>query len=139
MLAAGMVFAQAAPKPGAGQGVHSFARRQGVHQRMMQALNLTDAQKQQAKSIFQQSRESMKPVFRELRQNRQALEIAVKANDQTKIEQLAAKQGHLRGKMMTARAEAMAKVYQILTPEQRSKADQMMQNAKSHMAARRNG
>jgi len=72
-LAAGMAFAQALPK--------AVAR-----QRIAQALNLTDAQKQQAK------------------QNRQAL--------------------------MAARAEALAKFYNTLTPEQRAKADLMAQQVR---------
>jgi protein CpxP len=138
-LAAGMVFAQVAPKQPAQHGMHSFARRAMGHQRMIQALNLTDAQKQQAKTIFQQSRQSVQPVRQQLKQNREALEAAVKANDTAKIDQLAATQGQLRGQMMAARAEAMAKVYQILTPEQRTKAEQMRQNFKSRMAARHNG
>jgi periplasmic protein CpxP/Spy len=138
-LAAGIVFAQVAPKVPAGQGTHSFARRAMGHQRMIQALNLTDAQKQQAKAIFQQSRQSVQPVMQQLKQNREALQAAVKANDTAKIDQLSATQGQLRGQVMAARAEAMAKVYQILTPEQRAKAEQLRQNFKSKMAARHNG
>jgi len=138
-LAAGMVFAQVAVKQPAGQGMHSFARRATGHRRMMQALNLTDAQKQQAKTIFQQSRQSVQPVRQQLKQNRQALEAAVKANDKVQIDRLSATQGQLRGQMMAARAEAMAKVYQILTPEQRAKAEQLRQNFKTKMAPRDNG
>ncbi|HWD00119.1 MAG TPA: Spy/CpxP family protein refolding chaperone [Candidatus Sulfopaludibacter sp.] len=122
-LAAGLVF---------GQVNHR-------HHKMMQSLNLTDVQKQQAKTIFQQSRQSVQPVAQELKQNREALASAVKANDTAAIEKLSATQGQLRGRMMAARAEAMAKVYQILTPEQRAKAEQMRQTVKSRMAQRHNG
>jgi len=129
-LTAGMMFAQTAPaQPSQGsRPVHSMrqamARR---HMKMMQALNLTDAQKQQAKSIFQQERATAKPIRDQLRQNRQALAAAVKANDAAKIQQITATQGKLRGQFMADRAEAMAKFYQTLTPEQRAKADQMHQ------------
>ena len=45
----------------------------------MQALNLTDAQKQQAKEIFAKSRQAAVPLRQELRANREAMAQAVKA------------------------------------------------------------
>jgi periplasmic protein CpxP/Spy len=135
-LAAGMVFAQTAVVQHPHQG---FARHGMVRRRMMKALNLTDAQKQQAKGIFQQARQTNQPVMQQLKQNREALAAAVKANDTARIEQLTAKQGQLRGQTMAVRAEAMAKFYQTLTPEQKTKADQLRQNAKAARMARHNG
>lgn len=132
-LAAGLVFAQQATTAGPhNPGVHHAMARQ----HMMHALNLTDAQKQQAKAIFQQARQINRPVMQQAKQNREALAAAVKANDTAKIEQLTAKQGKLRGEMMSARAEAMAKFYQTLTPEQRARAEQMKDAAKANRAAR---
>ena len=140
MLAAGMMFAQtAATQPHPSNGTAHVHRRAMARRRMMQALNLTDAQKQQAKAIFQQARQSAQPTVQQLKQNREALAAAVKANDTAKIERLTAKQGQLRGQVMTIRAEARAKFYQNLTPEQRAKAEQLHQNAKARFAARHNG
>src|SRR5689334_14116331 len=95
-FAAGMMFAQSAPAPATQPkaGVHSHHRAM-AHQRMMQALNLTDAQKQQAKAIFQETRQSVQPLVQQLKQNREALATAVKANDSAKIQQLSAAQGQL--------------------------------------------
>jgi periplasmic protein CpxP/Spy len=142
-LAAGMVFAQVTTHKSTGEAkAHVAGRAMARRNRMMQALNLTDAQKQQAKTIFQQSRQSVAPVLQQLKQNRETLAAAVKSNDTAKIQQLSATQGQLRGQVMAARAEAMAKFYQTLTPEQRAKAEQMHQHAKSRMsrmAARHNG
>ena len=143
-LAAGMAFAQAQlpaqpptqsatpARPGA---VHRpFAQR--MHQRMMQALNLTPVQREQAKSIFQQARQSAQPFTQQLRQNREAMAVAVKANDPAKIQQLATQRGHLEGQAIAIRTEAMAKFYAGLSPDQRAKADQMHQRFERRMEQR---
>lgn len=125
-LAAGMVFAQVStPEPHKGAGTAHVTRRAMARHRMMQALNLTDAQKQQSKVIFEQAKQSAQPVVQQLKQNRVALAAAVKAGDTARIHQITAAQGRLRGQMMAVRADAMAKFYQTLTPEQRAKADQL--------------
>jgi len=122
VLAAGVLVAQVAQAPHPGRGSAAVTRRAMARHRMMKSLNLTDAQKQQAKTIFQQARQSVQPVVQQLRQDRQAL-AAVKANDSATIQQLTAAQGKLRGQIMEARAQAMARFYQTLTPEQRAKAE----------------
>jgi len=136
-LATGMVFAQTptpAPSPNAPAGRHHFVRRHRA--RLAQALNLTDAQKAQAKTIFQQARESAKPLREQLRQNRQALVAAAKAGkSDSDLQQLASAQGNLRGQMVAIRTEAFEKFYGSLNPEQRAKLDQMQQ--RSHQRAER--
>ncbi len=94
---------------------------------MMQALNLTPAQREQAKSIFQQARQSAQPFTQQLRQNRDAMALAVEANDAAKIQQLATQRGHLEGQVLAIRSQATARFYANLTPEQRAKADQLHQ------------
>ncbi|HLK66786.1 MAG TPA: Spy/CpxP family protein refolding chaperone [Bryobacteraceae bacterium] len=128
-LAAGMAFAQTTPAPATapqtGTGKAAVRPRAAMRRRMMQALNLTPDQKQQAQAIFQQTRQSVQPIAQQAKQNRQALADAVKANDTAKIQQLASQQGSLNGQLLTLRSESMAKFYNILTPDQRAKADQM--------------
>jgi Spy/CpxP family protein refolding chaperone len=134
-MAAGMAFAQApaaapqqsSPSPHRGM---MMEQRRGEHERMMQELNLTDTQKQEAKAIFQKAREDAKPVRDEMRLNHEALYAAIKANDSAKIHTLSAKQGTLVAKVMEIRADARAKFYATLTPEQRTKADQMHEQMK---------
>jgi Spy/CpxP family protein refolding chaperone len=137
-MAAGMAFAQApanpAPRPPAG---HMMERRGEFHERMMQELNLTDAQKQEAKAIFEQARATAKPVREELKQNREAMHAAIKANDTARIHTLAAKQAGLQAKLVEGRADAMAKFYAKLTPEQRAKADQMHEQMKQRWEQRK--
>jgi Spy/CpxP family protein refolding chaperone len=126
-LASGMIFAQApAPSPNPQARPHNFIRQHMAQ--IAQQLNLTDAQKQQAKMIFQQARQTAQPVREQLKQNRQALVEAAKAgNGDAAIQQLAARQGNLLGQMVAVRTEAFAKFYATLTPEQRTKAEQLEQ------------
>jgi Spy/CpxP family protein refolding chaperone len=148
-MAAGMIFAQAQTTQQAPAGSRNQAqaaqgkvahgqnamhnRRSEAHKRMMAALNLTPEQKTAAKAIFSQARETSKPVRMELKQNREAMAAAVKADNKARIEQLSGERGRLMAKLTTNRTEAMAKFYQALTPAQRAKAEQMKANFQARM------
>jgi Spy/CpxP family protein refolding chaperone len=69
-------------------------------------------------------------------QNREALDAAVKANNTSQIESLSSQRGILQGKALAIRSTAMAKFYDILTPEQRIKADQMQCQMRQRMQER---
>ena len=131
-LAAGFVFAQApstTTQPGSG--------RAAVRRRIAQALNLPDAQKQQAQAIIQQTRQAVQPLRQQAKQNRQALMAAIQAGKgDVEIHQLALTQGNLAGQLVAARAEALAKFYGTLTPEQRAKAALMRQQVRQMMKQR---
>ena len=103
--------------------------RQRVRQRMMQALNLTPAQREQAKTIFQQARQNAQPFTQQLRQNRHAMAVAVKANDAAKIQQLAMERGHLTGQVMADPSQATARVLCPPHSGQRAKADQCIRGS----------
>jgi Spy/CpxP family protein refolding chaperone len=142
-LAAGMALAQApaTPAPGAPAGTTQHAHRNFRQQRRArfeQQLNLTDAQKAQAKTIFGQARETSKPVREQLKANRQALRAAVKADNRSEIEKLSTARGSLMGKMMAIHSEASAKFYQMLTPEQRAKAEQLHAQFRERVREHRN-
>ena len=136
-LAAGMALAQA-PTTGTQPAPQKAPFRHPVfgHEQMMQALNLTTAQNQQAKTIFDDAKQKAAPIRQEMRQNREALHAAVKANNTSQIERLSSHQGELQGKALAIRSEAMAKFYAILTPEQRTKADQMLSRMRQRMEER---
>lgn len=106
------------------------------HQKMMEALNLTPVQKQQAETIFGDARQKAQPIRQEMRQNREALTAAVKANNAAQIERLSVQQGNLMGKTLAIKTQARAKFYAILSPEQRMKADQMFERMRSRMRQR---
>ena len=127
-LAAGLAIAQttAAPQAGAarGKGVRAM-----VQKRMLKALNLTDMQKQQAKTILQSARQTAQPLAQQLKQDRAALTAAVEAGDSAKIQQLSTEMGSLRGNVLGVRSLAMAKFYALLTPDQKTKAEEFRQKA----------
>jgi Spy/CpxP family protein refolding chaperone len=108
-----------------------------VRQRIAKALDLTDAQKQQAQAIIQQTRQTVQPLRQQLKESRQALMAAVKAGKgDVEIHQLALTQGNLAGQVAAARTEALAKFYGTLTPEQRTKADLMSQQVRQMIKQR---
>jgi Spy/CpxP family protein refolding chaperone len=100
-------------------------------------LNLTAAQQSQAKSIFQDARQSAHPIRQQLKETRQSLWTAVQANNTAQIQQLAASEGGQVGQLAAIRGTAMAKVYQILTPDQQQKLAALRQAREARRAARR--
>jgi Spy/CpxP family protein refolding chaperone len=141
-LSAGMIFAQATtgtPRAGAakneeGPGCSMYGRLE----HMSQMLNLNATQQEQAKTIFQNARQTAEPIRQELKDNRQKLEAAAKvANNDAEIQKLSREQGRLIGQMIAIRTGASAKFYQILTPDQRVKADQMHEQWRSRMRTER--
>jgi len=121
-LAAGAVLAQTAQR-GPARGRPGLGA--NLRQRVIKNLNLTDAQKAQAKTIFQQAKQSAAPLQAQLKQDRQDMAALVKGNETAQIQQLATAAGVLQGQLMAIRSSAMAQFYAILTPEQQTKLDQM--------------
>jgi Spy/CpxP family protein refolding chaperone len=106
--------------------------RHGRHGAFLSAyLNLTPAQQAQQKSIFEGARQSAQPLRKQLQQTRQSLRAAVQANDTAQIQQLAQTEGSELGQLMAIRSTAMAKVHQILTPEQQQKLNELQQARKA--------
>ncbi len=134
-LASGMLMAQNPAPPAEGQppAQHRQWNRGQSHRgqgfdKMAQKLNLTDSQKAQARSIMDSARTSAKPIAQQLRQEKTALHDAVKAGKpDADIDQLSSQVGNLEGQLTAIRTKAFAKVYALLTPEQRTQADQMHQ------------
>jgi len=116
-MAASMAIAQTAP---AAQAPARHSRRE-----MMQALDLTPAQRQQAKSIFQNTHQQVQPLVQQLRQDRQSLATAIRADDTTQIQQLSTAMGTLRGQVIAARSAGRAQFLALLTPDQKAKAAQI--------------
>ena len=95
---------------------------------MARELNLTDAQKQQVKTIMESDRASMHPLMQQLAENRKAM-LAVTANgafDQAKVQAIANQQSQAMAQLMVQKASIQHQIYTtVLTPDQRTKADQM--------------
>ena len=137
-MTAGMALAQQAPanqEAPAKTPVHRpYAR---MRQNMKKALNLTDTQKQQARTIFQEARQKTQPIRAELRQNRESMAQAIKADNRADIQKLSKTDGELMGRLLTARNEAKAKFYSLLTPEQRATAQKLHAEFRHRMEQRR--
>ncbi len=97
---------------------------------MATALNLTDAQKAQIKSIMQASRATNRPLMQQLAQNRLAMLTATSSGafNQAQVTTLANQQAQLMAQMMVQRQSIQHQIYtQVLTPEQQATANQMRQ------------
>lgn len=105
---------------------------------MAAELNLTDAQKAAAKQLMADSKRQAEPVVEQMKQNRTAMETAVKANNSSQIAQLAAQQGQLAGQLAEIRAKGMAAFHAQLTPEQQAKAEELRQKRGDRMEKWRN-
>jgi Spy/CpxP family protein refolding chaperone len=114
-LGAASLFAQAKVNPRRADHQSRFVRV------MATALNMTDAQKAQATSIFKQARESARPVRRQLMETRGSLRAAVEAGNAQQIQQLSATEGSEIGQLTAIRSSAFAQVFKTLTPDQQHK------------------
>src|SRR5579864_222879 len=124
VLAAGMALAQNAPAPNSPHPGRHAAQAGSMLDRMAARLNLTDAQKQQAQSIFAEARKSAQPVRAQIRQNKQALAAAVKSNSPADIDRISNSLAPLLARASAIHSKAFAQFYATLTPDQKSKVDQ---------------
>ncbi|MEP6538229.1 MAG: Spy/CpxP family protein refolding chaperone [Bryobacteraceae bacterium] len=129
LLATGMLFAAKDHASGPQRRLDFLASR----------LNLTDAQKASAQTLFSQSQEAAKPIRQQLRQSHQALSAAIKAGkSDAELTQLAEQQSALAGQLTAIRAKAFSRLYTQLTDEQKQKAEGMHQRM-SHRFGHRAG
>ena len=122
-IAGGLMFAQTSTGAPAGPA----ARRAHIAQRISTYLNLTADQQAQAKQIMQGARQEAAPLRQQMKQNRQALTSAIKAGNDAQIDQITKAEAPVLGQLAAIRAHAFEKIYAMLTPEQKNKADNMRQ------------
>lgn len=102
-------------------------------------LNLTDAQKTQVKEIFQANKQSGLPLFQQMAANKKAmLEATANGNyDHAKIQTLATQQAQLMSQLIVQKQAIQHQIYtQVLTPDQRTKADQLRAQKISRLTSR---
>jgi len=107
-----------------------------LHKRLISALDLTAAQKQQAKTILQATRQQVQPLAQQLKQDRQSLSAAVQAGNTAQIQQLSKAMGDLHGQVLALRSAGMAQFYALLTPDQKTKALDFQQKAQQVLGAK---
>jgi Spy/CpxP family protein refolding chaperone len=91
-------------------------------------LQLTDAQQAQIKSMWQAQKPAIQPLLQQLAAGRkQMLQLTSNgAFDQGQVSTLAQQQAQVIAQLMVQRQKLISQVYsQVLTPDQRTKAEQL--------------
>ena len=124
-----------------GGKAHGWGGPEGGHGMgmMLHELNLTDAQKEQVKSIMKANHASMKPLMLQMEQNHAAM-LAATANgtyDAAKIQTLANQQAQLQAAMTVNHEAIQHQIYtQVLTTDQQAKAEQLRTEQLNHITER---
>lgn len=91
-------------------------------------LNLSDAQRQQIRSLWQAERPAMSGLIQEFAAESREMDQAT-ANgifDESRVQEIAARQGATVSKLLVEKQHFTTKVYtSVLSPEQRIKADKL--------------
>ena len=97
-------------------------------------LSLDETQRASAKKILDEAKAASQPVVAQLKQGHDDMATAVKNNaPETRFDDLGAAQGKLVGQLAAIHGRSFAKVYALLTPEQRAKADKMHERMRAMM------
>ncbi len=140
LCVAGMLSAQtAAPPQPAPQSHESHARRahRDMVARLSTRLHLSPDQQNQARAIFKQARADAKALSPKLRNERVALRTAIKSDNEPQIDRILNQDSQLNVQARAIHAKAMAKFYQILNPDQKTRFDHM--GMRSHRTASPSG
>jgi protein CpxP len=105
------------PMPSHGMGMH----------RMLRHLDLSDAQRDQVFKIFHDQSPAMRSRMKAARAAREDLEKLASASgfDRERARAIADTEAKAIADVEVMRAESMARVREVLTPEQRAKLDQL--------------
>lgn len=96
-------------------------------------LDLTDAQKEQIKAITKSAFDSNQALATQLEAAHEAEQAAIKAGrSDAELAQLAQSYAPLHTQFHAARLQTEAKIYKVLTPEQRAKLDDMRGKMRAH-------
>jgi Spy/CpxP family protein refolding chaperone len=134
-LAAGLAATASAQHRGMG-----FGRNNGwMLKQMTRQLDLTEAQQTQIKGIMASEKTKIKPMMQQLRQNQQAEDANINGSfDENQARAFANKQAQLMTDLIVEKERMRSQVYAVLTPEQRQKALQLMQERQQHRQERMN-
>jgi Spy/CpxP family protein refolding chaperone len=97
-------------------------------------LNLTDDQQAQMKTIMEKNHTTMKPLMQQSHQIEQQLRQYVMGTyDEAKVRTLAAQKAQVEVELTVAQTRVHNQLYQLLTPDQQTKAKQMEANHEARM------
>jgi Spy/CpxP family protein refolding chaperone len=121
VLALSASLAVAAPY----EGKQRRGKRGEFGPRLEQKLNLSDAQKQQARELRELFRAENEPLRAQFRQTFTELKAAKNANDTARVDALKGTMRSLREQMRTRRTEQREQFKALLTADQRAQLDAM--------------
>ena len=134
-VAAGLVTSAFAQRRHMGFGRHNG----WMLKHMTKQLNLTEAQQSQIKGIMTSEKTKIKPMMQQLRQNEQAENANINGTfDENQARAFAGKQAQLTADLIVEKERMRSQVYAVLTPEQRQKALQLMQERQQRRQERMN-
>jgi len=97
-------------------------------QHMTRELNLSDAQQTQIKNIMADERARTAPLSEKLRQNQQAQVVKADGSfDDTQVRAFANNQAQIMRDLIIEKERTKSQIYSVLTPDQRQKALQFIQ------------
>jgi Spy/CpxP family protein refolding chaperone len=137
LIATALLYAQTRSQrggwgPGMGRGMMGH----GFLGHIAQQLQLTDAQKTQIKTLWDAEKPTMLPLVQQLAEAHKQM-LAITANgafDQDKVAAIANRQTQTLARLMVEKEKLQSQIYnQVLTPEQRAKADQLRQTHAARM------
>ena len=134
VIAAGAVTAVLAHPHQGGPGM--FGHRLGF---IARKLDLSDTQKTQIQSMIQAERPNFEPLVKQLASQQQQMLAATRGGsfDQAQVKTLADEQAQTLADLIVVRERVIANVYKnVLTPEQRTKADTLREQMAEHMLQR---
>jgi periplasmic protein CpxP/Spy len=100
-------------------------------------LDLTDAQREQVKTIFEATHADVQAIHEQLKGLHEQMGSAVETGNTAEIDVLASQQGDLTGKLMAIQAKNMVRVRnEVLTSEQIQKLAEMRQKMQERMEQR---
>lgn len=101
------------------------------------ALDLSDTQKSQIKSIWEGERPNVAAILHELASEQRemdALTLQGGAPDEGRIQDIAAREGATFAKLFAEKEKLTGKIYsEVLNPAQRAKADELRKHWSSHL------
>jgi periplasmic protein CpxP/Spy len=117
--------------PGAGQH-HGFGPEMIEH--IAIELKLNDAQKVQLKSMLEAGQAAMGPLHEKIEEVHKQLEAATADGrfDEAQVRALATQQAQLMAETIVEHERMKSKIFSILTPEQRAKAEELHKKMSAH-------
>jgi len=99
------------------------------------SLELTDAQRTQIKEVFHNSKATMKPLMEQEHQSHQAMMQLITSGtfDQAKAQAIVNQESQIHAQLEVQHAMIAAQAYQLLTPEQKTKMNELIAQRQQRM------